>query len=245
MSVQENAANIQNNRKRIFQLENQVRENKAQSYLTRSAVIENQALVIKNYQAAFGGNRQLANANTEDIFRNRLAIIKNFNAGNDPVKRNFKEATINRVTLEALDHRSKLNSRVTSISSKLAEINARLIEVNAAILEANEDIVTYNADLIVQNRTWIEQGISADGISPSANAAIIAANKAKIDDISKRAEENAFKNKLVYEQVEANRAKIDTNRNSIYERRARILENRNNIKNNQKTVAEFIANCSN
>jgi len=243
MSIQENAANIQKNRKRIFQLENLVRDNKAQAYLTRSTVIENQALVIKNYQAAFGGNRQLANANTEDIFRNRLAIVRNYDAGSDPVKKNYKEAMINKITLDALDYRSKMNGRVTSISDKLAEINARLIEVNSSILQANEDIVNHNSDLITQNRKWIEQGIPAsDSITPESNAALIAANRDRIKEIFKRAEENAFNNKLVYEQVEANRAKIETNRKNIYERRARILENRANIKINQNNVADFIAN---
>jgi len=238
--IQENAANINRNRKRIYELENVVKENKTQVYLTRSGVLENQAQIMRNYQAAFGGNRQLANANTDDAFRNRLAIIRNFEAGNDLVKKNYKEAMINRVNLDQLDHRSKLNGRVTSISEKLAEINSRLIEVNIAILQANEDIVTYNADLIQQNKVWLDNGFQANDVNPESNAKLIEGNKAKIDEISKRASENAVKNSLVYDQMEANRARIETNCKSIYERRQRILENRSSIKANQKAVANLI-----
>ena len=35
--------------------------NRGQAYVTRSLVLENAALIRKNYDAAFSGNRQLAN----------------------------------------------------------------------------------------------------------------------------------------------------------------------------------------
>jgi hypothetical protein len=44
--------------------------------MARSIVEENHDSILKNYHAAFRGNRNLANANTEDLFRNRYAILR-------------------------------------------------------------------------------------------------------------------------------------------------------------------------
>ena len=42
--------------------------------MTRSLVLENASWIRKNYEAAFTGNRQLANQNTDDLFRNRTTL---------------------------------------------------------------------------------------------------------------------------------------------------------------------------
>jgi hypothetical protein len=39
--------------------------------MARSIVEENHDSILKNYHATFRGNRNLANANTDDLFRNR------------------------------------------------------------------------------------------------------------------------------------------------------------------------------
>jgi hypothetical protein len=44
--------------------------------MARSVVEENHDSILKNYHAAFRGNRNLANANTDDLFRNRYAILR-------------------------------------------------------------------------------------------------------------------------------------------------------------------------
>ena len=44
--------------------------------MARSVVEENHDSILKNYHAAFRGNRNLANANTDDLFRNRFAILR-------------------------------------------------------------------------------------------------------------------------------------------------------------------------
>jgi hypothetical protein len=53
-------------------------------YMARSVVEENHDSILKNYHAAFRGNRNLANANTDDLFRNRYAILRamKIDAGN-------------------------------------------------------------------------------------------------------------------------------------------------------------------
>lgn len=112
--------------------------------MARSQVNENQALIAKNYNSAFMGNRQLANQNTEDLFRNRNAIMRNITANSD-VEKNFKEAQINKCKIDFLEHRAALNAKVIAVSKQMAAINAEMIKVNSEILAANEEIVQFNA----------------------------------------------------------------------------------------------------
>ena len=131
-------------RANLFRAECSVTENKSNAYMARSQVMENQALITKNYNSAFLGNRQLANENTDSLFRNRNAIMRNINANND-VEKNFKEAQINKCKIDQIEHRAALNAKVIAVSKQMAEINAQMIKVNSEILAANEEIVQFNA----------------------------------------------------------------------------------------------------
>ena len=66
-----NAKAIKANRKRIFKIDAEVMTNKANAYISRSMIEENRLMILSNYSAAFLGNRQLANSNTDEIFEKR------------------------------------------------------------------------------------------------------------------------------------------------------------------------------
>ena len=70
-----NTKAIKANRKRIFKIDAEVMTNKANAYISRSMIEENRLMILSNYSAAFLGNRQLANSNTEEIFENRKTIL--------------------------------------------------------------------------------------------------------------------------------------------------------------------------
>ena len=129
MSTSANRTAIRENRRKIFELENEVHRNRTEAYATRALIQENAALIKKNYEAAFMGNRQLINYNTDAIFRNRNAAVRNVNGSND-VQVNFREAATNRAKLEFLAHRSRLNERVNKVSLRLADVNRQLLELN-------------------------------------------------------------------------------------------------------------------
>jgi hypothetical protein len=111
MSTSGNAQNIAANRQALFQAECHVERNKTQAYLIRSIVEENHDSIHKNYQAAFRGNRNIANANTDDLFRNREMLIRCAPTESD-VHVNFREAKLNETKLDFLEHRADLNARV-------------------------------------------------------------------------------------------------------------------------------------
>ena len=240
MSVAENKQNIAANRRRIFELENAVLYNRSLAHATRSLVVENQAVISKNYGAAFNGNRQLANQNTDDLFRNRTAVVRSIEA-KTPVEVNYKEALANKVKLEFLAHRAKLNERVLKISEDLSAINKQLIDVNRSILDTNEEIVQFNGKLIDSNSKLLAEGVNASKATPESNAELIAENRKTIEEIEKRAAANKERIQKLFEATGRNRAATVTNANSILERRERILENHKKIEANQKKVSAFIS----
>jgi len=240
MSTVENKQNIEANRRRIFELENTVLYNRALAHATRSLVVENHAVINKNYAAAFNGNRQLANQNTDDLFRNRTAIVRNIQA-KTPVEINYREALANKTKLEFLAHRAKLNERVLKISEDLSAINKQLIDVNRSILDTNEEIVQFNAKLIDGNSQLLANGVDASKATPESNAELIAENRKSIEEIAKRAAANKDRIQALFEATSRNRAATVSNGASILERRERILENHKKIEANQKKVANFIS----
>ncbi|MEY3605804.1 MAG: hypothetical protein RIQ49_2836 [Pseudomonadota bacterium] len=226
--VEDNRANVRANRKKLFELESTVMWNKAQAYRERSMIEENRALILKNYSAAFMGNRQMANQNTDDIFRNRKAILQSMKV-EGAVQENFRDSMLNQAHIDFLDHRSKLNARVIAVSEKMSEINKMLIEVNHMIMEGNAEIVEFNAGNIETNRKWLDGDLHPEQATPETNAERIASNSssAKID--------------AVMEKVEGNRAAILKNADAIYERRQSILENHKKIAANQERITKLIA----
>merc|ERR1739848_881636 len=139
----ENFKKIQANKAALHLLESKVWENKQSLYAERAFIEENRALILKNYMAAFMGNRQAANQNTDDIFRNRKSIIKGLDV-KDAVTLNFFESHLNRARVDALEHRAGMNAKVAEVNDQLCAINTKLIEVNRTIMDGNKAIVEFN-----------------------------------------------------------------------------------------------------
>ena len=104
---EQNRKAISENRKRIFSLDAEVMTNKTLIYASRSMIEENRLMILSNYSAAFMGNRQIANNNTDEIFENRHAILDNVDTQND-VEENFVNSQKNKASLDFLQHRSQL-----------------------------------------------------------------------------------------------------------------------------------------
>eukprot|EP00906_Rhabdomonas_costata_P023917 RCo034465 len=237
----ESIRQIKENRKAIFELESLVWSNKDQAYLTRDLVMENRASILRNYTAAFQGNRQLSNGNTDAMFRNRMAVIRSCYMGDDQVKNNFREALCNKIKLEYLDHRSKLNEKAMMVTMKIAEANRMLVQINKEIMAMNEEVVEYNAKRIAENREMIDKGVQ--GLAEAtveSNAKLIAENKRKIEEVRRRAQENIERNSRLHASAEEARKVIERHTEEIYERRTQIEANAVAIKQNSSACAAMI-----
>lgn len=231
---------VQENRRKIFELENKVLGNKALLYATRSQINENASSIRRNYDAAFIGNRQLANQNTDDIFRNRVAIVRNAEAKND-LQVQYRAALENKTRLEFLEHRSKLNERALKVSERLAAVNKTAIDINRDVMDNNENIVQFNAKTIADNARLLAEGVDLSKVTKGDLDALVAANRDRIAAIAKRAGDNGQKLQDVLDAASANRTSISNNSTGIYARRAEILNNQRKIRENQAKVAQFIS----
>merc|ERR1711935_8039 len=139
--------------------------------------------------AAFMGNRQLANANTDEIFANRSAILAAMDTDGD-VQENYVNVQTNKSSLDFLAHRSGLNSSVLSISAKMADVNAQLVAINQEIMAANQSIVEFNADQIALNSDMLNGALQPSKATVEGNASMVAANTAAMADLSSNVENN-------------------------------------------------------
>ena len=227
---------IAKNRETIFSIESEVLSNKALIYQSRSMIEENRLMILSNYSAAFMGNRQLANANTDEIFSNREAILRKMDPqGEDQI--NYVDALINKSKLDFLKHRSDLNARVLEISKKMAEVNAQLVEINSEIMKANKSIVEFNSDQISDNTKMLDGSLSMENATSEINAEIIASNTAKIDELKAKITNNRGTILAVLETSEMNAASLLKNKDEINERRVSIMKNRKGLADNKAKIS--------
>ena len=192
-------------------------------------------MILSNYSAAFMGNRQLANNNTDEIFGNRNAILSNYDTNND-VELNFINAQKNKTALDFLEHRSTLNAAVLELSEEMAEINSKLIDVNRRIMEANQKIVEYNAEQIAINKELIDGDLKPSNANPDTNAELINLNKTSMVNIEGKVQNNREKMKELISKSQQNSSSLMENKTLIKERRESIIKNREGIIENKSKI---------
>jgi hypothetical protein len=220
-----NKTAIAKNKKTIFSIEARVLAMKALTYQSHAMIEEN---CMSNYSAAFKGNGQLANANTDEIFANRSAILGVIDADGD-VQENYMQAQINKSLLDYLAHRSNLNTSVLSLSQKMAQINAQLVAINQDIMAATQSIVDFNHQQIGLNAEMLGGTLDASQATIEGNAAIVAENSTLMDDLSLSVEKDQARRNELLETSAVNAASLMGNKDAINERRLSIMENREGI----------------
>jgi hypothetical protein len=232
----ENKAAIAANREKILAIDTAVMNNKASIYQSRSMIEENRLMILSNYAAAFMGNRQMANANTDEVFANRAAILAAHDSQSD-VEENCINASLNAASLAFLAHRSSMNSAVLDVSEELAEINARLIEINSGIMSANASIVDFNAEQIAGNASLLDGALRPAHATPESNAAMVAKNKADMAEIEANAAVNSDRIKAIMAKSIENADSLVANKATISARRADITKNRADVMANRQRIS--------
>ena len=145
---------IKKNRKAIFELDGKIEDNRSRIEELRSSAERDNGSIARNYTAAFYGNYQLTNRNTEEIFKNRIAILNNMDVDGE-VEVNFRETMINLANVDFFTHRAEVNQDVIDINEKLSKVNSLLIEINQAIMARNEKSVKFNKTNLETNKRFL------------------------------------------------------------------------------------------
>ena len=230
-----NAVDVQANKNKLFEMESVVEHNKFQAYAIRALIEENRHDILGNYVAAMG-NRTMTNHNTADIFQNRIKILSGLKV-EGTVQENFVQSKINESFVDYLDHRSKMNARVSSINQELSEINTTLIEANSTIMEGNQEIADFNTKHVEINRTLLEGELKPSSATPESNAERIRSNTSRMNDILDRAISNGSNLDAQVEKMKANRERIRKNDELIHERRDTITQNHLKIGKNRDVLS--------
>ena len=234
--TESNKHNIEENRKKILNIDTSVMSNKASIYQSRSMIEENRLMILSNYSAAFMGNRQLANHNTDELFENRTAILASVNCQTD-VEVNYVQASINKASLDFLEHRSAMNSAVLDVSEELAAINTQLIAINSKIMDANQGIVDFNSEQIAVNGSLLDGELKPSHATIDGNASLIAANGVAMQEIASNASRNGDRMEALLSSSVDNSASLMENKNLINERRESITSNRDDILANRQRIS--------
>ncbi len=230
-----NREDIRANRLRIIELDTSVMNNKASVYQSRSMIEENRLMILSNYAAAFMGNRQLANHNTDQVLENRNSILRSFNAENE-IEEDYILASFNKTSLDFLSHRSSLNTSVLEVSEELAEINSRLIAVNEKIMKANEAIVEFNDKQIEENSELLNGDLMPSKATSESNLDLVRTNSDTMIELASNAAENSQRIENLLDKSIQNTAALVENKKAISERRKSILENHERISKNRDSI---------
>ncbi len=236
----QNKAQIQTNRRKIFELEILINSNKTKVEVCRASIEQNYASIMRNYNAAYMGNHHLANQETDEILRNRLAIMSNMIAEQD-VEINFRESMNNKAQLDFLEHKSSVNKTILEVNKQLTEINKKLIELNRMIMKKNEDTLQFNKKNLATNEKFLKGEFHPSKATEKDNKKRIDQNTKRCAKIEEMASDN--KKRIIDIQSKTQTNAIDIMKNSVQisERRERINDLQEKVNENQNSVAEMIS----
>ena len=146
---------IQRNKRAIFDVEALVQFNVGQIQVARSTIEENITDAQQSYLINAAGNRELIMRTTDDVFRNRLMMIEGLTPTNNDEEA-FQLSMANRVKVEYLEHRSKINRKMAGIAIKMAEAIRALSDVSQTFYELNEEMVNYIDEIADSNGQWLD-----------------------------------------------------------------------------------------
>jgi hypothetical protein len=182
----------------------------------------------------------LANQETDEILRNRLAIMSNMIAERD-VEINFRESMNNKAQLDFLEHKSSVNKTILEVNKQLTEINKKLIELNRMIMKKNEETLQFNTENLATNEKFLKGEFHPSKATEKDNKKRIDQNTKRCIKIEEMASENQKRIIEIQSKTQTNAIDIMKNSVQISERRERINDLQEKVNDNQNSVAEMIS----
>ena len=215
----------------IEQLWSEVLETRSIGYLLRAKIEQNLALLISNINSSFMGNRQLANQNTDDVHYNLRKIVESRVDDNGDID----EDLLFSLNTAFIEHRSKLNRRINTVSAELNEVNNKLLSIHRKVMKTNDEIIKFNTKNLEATYNFIMDSES------KADAKTLRA-----EDIDKKcaalSKQNKQNNKNTSKLMEVVNEALDNSidaQTQVSEKRERIFENRKVIMGIRKDIELF------
>jgi hypothetical protein len=232
---------ILKNKRAIFDTEAVVQFNVAQIQVARSVIEENITDAQQSYLINAAGNRELIMRTTDDVFRNRLMMIELLQPTNNDQEA-FQLSMANRVKVEYLEHRSKMNRKMVAINQKMADAIKALGDVTQTFYELNEEMVNYIDEIADSNGQWLDGELVQMMESSSGHG-----NEGRVSEIEEVL--NSIKNsstetrKIIAESFstgDALKERLNGLQDGGNEMRDSVISLREKVDANQKRVSDHI-----
>jgi hypothetical protein len=231
---------ISKNKRAIFDVEAIVQFNVGQIQVARSTIEENITDAQQSYLVNAGGNRELIMRTTDDVFRNRLMMIDQLSPTNTDQEA-FQLSMANRVKVEYLDHRSKINRKMATIALKMAEAIKALGEVSETFYELNEEMVNYIDEIADSNGQWLDGELKQQMDSASHHGNEMRANE--IEEVVRSIRNSSVETRKIIDDTfstgETLKEKLNNMQDAGNELRDQVISLREKVDANQKRVLLF------
>lgn len=232
---------ILKNKRSIFDTEAVVQFNVAQIQVARSVIEENITDAQQSYLINAAGNRELIMRTTDDVFRNRLMMIELLQPTNNDQEA-FQLSMANRVKVEYLEHRSKMNRKMVAINQKMADAIKALGDVTQTFFELNEEMVNYIDEIADSNGQWLDGEL--EQMMESASGHGNESRVSEIEEVISSIKNSSAETKKIINESFATGDTLKERLNNLQdegnEMRDSVISLREKVDANQKRVADHI-----
>jgi nuclear transport factor 2 (NTF2) superfamily protein len=232
---------VQRNKRLIFDAEAYVYQNVALVSISRGRSDENIVEALKLYSTASNSNRELIMRMTDDVYRNRMAILEALQPAT-PEQTIFKTSMINRSRIENLDHRSKINRQLIEANDKMLEAYRLIKEATALFSGINDVMVEHCDDAADRNAQYFDGELAhqMQQASDQSNAERVNENMELIAAIRERAQGNRERLQARLDAANAESTTLASTDDRLESQRSEIMALREKLNANQHRVAETI-----
>ena len=226
---------IEENKKKIFNLESIIESNVRSLILIQSNIEENRNMIMSNYSSALSINSDLARKNTKNIFENSFSLISKIITHDDNEEKHL-ELEKYKAKLEYLNHQIELNEKKLNVLQKISQINSELIKVNEDIMNMNQYIVDFNKKNIQSNKEMMKSDFICPDVSPESIKESEDFIIKKADTLEKKSKKNQEVAIALTKKTNENSTSIMKNRNIIHQRRESIMSNSESVEINKSKI---------
>ena len=231
----------QRNKRLIFDAESYVYHNVALVSVSRGRSDENIVEALKLYATASNSNRELIMRMTDDVYRNRIAILDSLQPAT-PEQTVFKTSMANRSRIENLDHRSKINRQLIEANDKMLEAYRLIREATALFADINDAMIEHCDEAADRNAQYFDGELAhqMQQASDQSNGERVNENLELIAAIRERAQGNRERLQTRFDAASAESSSLSNIEDKLKSQRSEIMALREKVNANQHRVADTI-----
>jgi hypothetical protein len=231
----------QRNKRLIFDAESYVYHNVALVSVSRGRSDENIVEALKLYATASNSNRELIMRMTDDVYRNRIAILDSLQPAT-PEQTVFKISMANRSRIENLDHRSKINRQLIEANDKMLEAYRLIREATALFADINDAMIEHCDEAADRNAQYFDGELAhqMQQASDQSNGERVNENLELIAAIRERAQGNRERLQTRFDAASAESSSLSNIEDKLESQRSEIMALREKVNANQHRVADTI-----